>query len=539
MNDYADASVMVVGSGPVGLSVSLSLANLGHRVVLIEAGAMRPDRSNQADSDAEILDVSRHAAMPLAARRGFGGTSALWGGRAVPLDPIDLLQRDWVAHSGWPIAWEALAKWYPAACAFLDCGPAKFEDSGGEVSTALERWCAQPNIGAVKLQQVQSHRNIRAVSQSTVTQIVFDDAGTRAIALDLFSDGVATRIPIRACVVAAGGVETTRLLLNSSTERPGLFGGPDGALGRYYMGHIFGSIADIVFSGRGGDAGFDYAREASGHYFRRRMSLTDRDQNSSRLLNAAFWPEVPAIADARHRSAVLSMGYLALAAPGLGPRLAAPAIRARKLAGGDGRAWPHFANLLRDPIGAASFALGFGAARYLSRIRKPGFFPLNPARRYSLFHHGEHAPNPDSRITLASNRDNTGMLRARIDLRFGSQDADSIVRSAAALSEKLHRSGAARIEYLHPTLELTAAALSQASDGFHQIGGARMSEKPNEGVVDANSRVHGISNLFIAGSAIFPTSGQANPTLTAVALAARLADHLNRVLPSLPPVSGR
>jgi choline dehydrogenase-like flavoprotein len=70
--------------------------------------------------------------------------------------------------------------------------------------------------------------------------------------------------------------------------------------------------------------------------------------------------------------------------------------------------------------------------------------------------------------------------------------------------------------------------LAQAMDGYHQIGTARMDQSERLGVVDTDCRVHGVNNLYVAGSAVFPTSGQANPTLMAVALAARLADHLTR-----------
>ena len=56
-----------------------------------------------------------------------------------------------------------------------------------------------------------------------------------------------------------------------------------------------------------------------------------------------------------------------------------------------------------------------------------------------------------------------------------------------------------------------------------------MSADPRLGVVDASTRVHGVANLFIAGSSVFPTAGSANPTLTIVALALRLADHLKRL----------
>jgi choline dehydrogenase-like flavoprotein len=537
MNDFAANAVTVVGSGPTGLAIALSLANSGIDVLLLEAGGLQTNRAKPSKNDADLADSSRHAPMPMAARRGFGGTSALWGGRAVPFDPIDLEKRDWVDHSGWPISWAELAQWYPAACEFLDCGPAWFDAGRESLDIKLERWSAQPNIGAVHARAIFSHPRIRVEANAIVTRIVLDDDARHAVALDLFREGQTSRVPVRAVVVAAGGVETARLLLNSRVERPALFGGENGPLGRYYMGHIYGSIADIVFTEPRADAAFDYFQDATGHYARKRWAIPSSEQTSHRYLNMAAWPEAPAIADARHRSAVLSLGYLALSAPILGPRLASPGIRARKLEGGDRRTWPHIANVLRDPFAAAAFMGRFAFARYASRVRKPGFFPLNSARRYSLFHHGEHAPNPTSRVSLSAKRDAAGMLEARIDLRFTQQDADSIARGVAEIGEHLQVQGRALLDYLAPEGERAALALSQAADGYHQIGTARMAADPRLGVVDSGARVHGVGNLFLAGSSIFPTSGQANPTLTAVALALRLAEHLKGAFPALRPLS--
>jgi choline dehydrogenase-like flavoprotein len=67
---------------------------------------------------------------------------------------------------------------------------------------------------------------------------------------------------------------------------------------------------------------------------------------------------------------------------------------------------------------------------------------------------------------------------------------------------------------------------------WHHMGTTRMADDPRRGVVDVACRVHGIRNLYVAGSSVFPTSGFASPTLTIVALALRLADHLKLALAS-------
>jgi choline dehydrogenase-like flavoprotein len=122
--------------------------------------------------------------------------------------------------------------------------------------------------------------------------------------------------------------------------------------------------------------------------------------------------------------------------------------------------------------------------------------------------------------------DALGMPRLRIDLRFSDLDADSVVASHQIIDRELRRTGIGRLEYLYPDEERRAQVLAQATDGFHQIGTARMSSDPASGIVDRDCRVHGTPNLFVASSAVFPTSSQANPTLLIAAFSARLAAYL-------------
>jgi choline dehydrogenase-like flavoprotein len=297
---------------------------------------------------------------------------------------------------------------------------------------------------------------------------------------------------------------------------------------------LFGAIADIVFTQPGLDVAFDFVRDASGRYVRRRMTLTGEVQSALGLLNAAAWPEPPPIADPRHGSGILSMAALALAAPVLGPRLSPEAIRRRKLGPGPLRPLPHLGNVARDVVGASRFAAGFLKARYLDPVRLPGFFVPNPGRRYDLHVHAEHAPDPESRVRLTDRRDHHGMPMLHVDLRYGEGDARSAVRTIDELGARLAAAGIARIEHRHPPDQRVAALLAQASDGFHQIGTARMSDDPRTGVVDGFGRVHGFSNLHLAGSAVFPSSGQANPTFLAVCLGLRLARHIAGAWRALP-----
>jgi choline dehydrogenase-like flavoprotein len=115
--------------------------------------------------------------------------------------------------------------------------------------------------------------------------------------------------------------------------------------------------------------------------------------------------------------------------------------------------------------------------------------------------------------------------KLRVDLRHSAQDIDSIVRAHEILARELHdHQRLASIKYKQD--DVYSHVMEQAADGYHQIGTTRMAASERHGVVDEHCRVHGVGNLYVCSSSVFPTSGHANPTLTIVALAVRLADRI-------------
>jgi len=116
------------------------------------------------------------------------------------------------------------------------------------------------------------------------------------------------------------------------------------------------------------------------------------------------------------------------------------------------------------------------------------------------------------------------MPRVRVDWRWLPLDIETVVRALQALASDMAASGIGQLRFSPEGV--AHDMLRDGAYGGHHIGTARMGKTPETGVVDADCKVFGIDNLFIAGSAVFPTSGQANPTLTVLALALRLTDHL-------------
>lgn len=532
--DAQPSDVCVVGSGPAGMTVALELAARGRRVLLLESGGLTADPAVNELSASYIVDERVHDDTRITVSRQLGGTSNLWGARCQPFDAIDFAARDWIGPGAWPAGMaQELAPWYGRACELLSCGEPVFHDPApglvvddGRIDmTRIERFSARPKMQQAHAQALAQDPRIDVRLGCTVVDAQLSGEG-RITALTVCTpDARRIDVPVRQVVLAMGGLETTRLLLALQYRYPALFGGPQGPLGRYYMAHVIGEVSDVTLRDDAVDRAFDFYLDGRGSYARRRFIPSDAEQAQRRLPNVSFWPVVPPVADARHRSALLSTVFLAMSIGPLGRLLMAEAIRRYHAPAGTPRG-PHLANVLRGLPQAVAGSLRFLHQRYAQRPRIPGFFMRNPSRTYGLSYHAEHFPHADSRVTLGSDCDRFGLRRLRVDLRFGREDAQALFRAHELMREWLAATGLGELRYRQPAAQTPDAILACARHGTHQIGTVRMAEDAHHGVVDAQLRSFDIHNLHVASSAVFPTSGQANPTLTLVALSARLASRL-------------
>lgn len=522
----------VVGSGPAGIVFALEAARLGRRVLVLESGGVEPDERQQALSDADIIDPSRHDDMSIAVSRRLGGTSNLWAARCQPFDPIDFEARPGLRENLWPIPYSDIRPYYPAALDYLAAGTDVFHapiagvETGSETFdyTRLERFSNVPAIQKRHAEELEQSQNIDLRLGSTVVEIDLADGIVRNVVVaDV--DGKRHTVPVKTLVLACGGLECTRQLLVLQKRHPELFGGADGPLGRHYMGHLIGEVADVTFSSEAADAAYDFFVDDNGSYVRRRIVPSDASQRANDLLNICFWPIVPPVADARHRSGILSTVCLVFAIAPLGRLLVAEAIRKRHIP--EKLRWlPHLVNILRDMPGTLSFVPRFLHKRYLAKMRMPGFFLRNAGRQYGLSYHAEQTPLSQSRVTLSGAVDRFGMPKLSIDYRFSRADAEAVLRAHQLLASWLEENNIGTVAYRQPEAETVDAILALAGHGTHQIGLTRMAETQRDGVVDSNLRCFGTDNLHVASAAVFPTSGQCNPTLSIAAFSVRLARHL-------------
>lgn len=536
-----DVDLTIIGGGPVGLVTALAAREAGARVLVLESGGMDRDPAIQSQSDDTIDTPGTHHAGPLTTARRLGGAGHLWGGRCVPFDPIDFKGRPWLegCTDDWPITATDLDPYLAQALDYLGAGDPVLEDplpaplhthldtDPTFAAHRLERWTADPRIERRHMAQLRADPGLYVALGCSVCSAKRTGDQITDLGIWTEAEGSIGLLPVGQVILAAGGMASTRFLLAVQAENPALFGGPQGPLGRFYMGHVNGQIADITFEDAALQDAFCYYTDTKGSYVRRRITPSDQTQQDHQLSNVAFWPVVPEISDARHRSGPLSAVFLGLSMPWLGPRLIAQAIRLKHIGPPPYRRLPHLRNLLTDPLGTLGFVPSFIWQRYGARTRVPGFFLRNPGQRYGLEFHAEHLPNADSRITLdPARRDRTGLPHAQVDFRFVQADADPILRAHQALDDWLQRLKLGRLNYRYGSDVPAKGIFEEAKHGNHQIGTLRMGRDASDGVVDHRGRCFDLHNLHVASTAILPTSSQANPTLAAVQLALRTVAHL-------------
>lgn len=531
-----DADVCVVGAGPVGIATALALAERGRGVLLLEAGGVDADAGDQAVYAGQVADPALHPPLDEYRERRLGGSTTIWGGRCVPFDAIDFAARDWIADAGWPIDRATIDPYYFAANRLCEAGDFAYTAdtafdhplppmiagfaSADFSDTTLERFSRPTDFGRRYRRRIERATDIRLLLHANVTEIALAADAGRVERLEVATRGGRrmTVVP-RDTVLAAGGLETARLLLASDTVIPAGVGNGHDVVGRYYMSHIAGTTG--LFRPTGGAAavhhGYDVADD--GTYCRRRLALTPDAQRAHRT--GAFVARLhhPRIADPSHRSGPLSALHLGRA---LVPRQ----FRKRLDPAGSGTL-RHIANVARQAPAVARFGWSMAVARRLSSRKFPSVVVAPPGGVFSLDIHAEQLPNRDSRVTLArDDRDSLGMPRLRADWRYLEADLDTVRTGVALLARDIAASGCGVLEA--DADSVTRDSLRDGAYPGHHIGTARMGTDPRRSVVDADCRVHGVGNLYVAGAAVFATSSQANPTLTAVALALRLADHLGR-----------
>jgi choline dehydrogenase-like flavoprotein len=535
--EVLQAGLCIVGAGAAGISMALELADTSIEVLLLESGGLKPEKDTQSLYAGTVADERLHSPLDTYRQRRFGGTTTIWGGRCMPLDAIDFEQRDFMPNSGWPIDGSSLMPFYPKANRLCEAGDFAYRlseafeqpmrpmidgfESPHFTTDTLERFSCPTNFAARYGRRLQAARNIRVLLHGNVIRVQLDPNGERVRSLAVRTlAGKTLTATAKQFVLATGGLEVARLLLASRDVEPRGVGNRRDVVGRYYMCHVAGTIGALSIRRPLGAVWNGYDVSDEGIYCRRRIALRPETQRQLRIGNFIARLHHPRITDPEHRSAILSLLFLA--------KFVIPYEYGKRLHGGErasfGMWLQHAWNVMVGPFDAAGFAWHMLKDRKLAERKFPSIIIKPKANLFSLDFHAEQQPNPESRVELMTEDDALGVPRLCVDWRYTAVDVETVRRSIALLAEDIERCGVGTLAYDPATIEFEMTRYG--AYGGHHIGTARMGRDLSSSVVDANCRVHGLKNLSIASAAVFPTSSQANPTLTVVALALRLANRL-------------
>ncbi len=541
-----ESDICIIGAGAAGITLALSLRAAGFRTLLVESGGLEPDDGTQALYEGDNRGVPDDD--PAISRlRFFGGATNHWAGWCRPLEPVDFRPPNAADLRVWPISRADLDPYYRAAQTICQLGPYNYDDLSPwlracgltslgldprRLKTELFQVSPPTRFGPVYQSALEQAANVTVLLHANVLEIRADDTGARVTGVRATTlAGPPFDIAAKIVVLATGGLENARiLLLSNSVQKSGL-GNAHDLVGRYFMDHPWMTGA--------GFAAFAKPLPDMRLYFDNTACLgtlifgaitpgTDAP-NSDASNTDARNNDAPKTGEAKNDDARVG-GFRILLSPsrriveGLNSlRVLTKAVET--LHAPPEGFWYHLNNVLTDydAVIDATIKTVFRTRNGPFNLPEPGSGPIVGA---TLDINVEQFPNPDSRVTLSDKRDALGQNRLVIDWRPGAAEKRTIRRGLEALALEFGRLGLGRVH-------ISAMPDGDAWPGTllgsrHHMGTTRMSDDPRTGVVDANCRVHGLDNLYIAGSSVFPGSGFSNPTLTIVALASRLAEELRR-----------
>ena len=480
--------LVIIGGGPVGISLALALARTKIKVLLLESGGMQFDAATQALYAGQETGV-KYYALDATRMRYLGGCTNHWGGWCRPLDEDDFAQRDWLPHSGWPFDRSELDPYFPRAQELIEAGPLLYDKlaketlPGGDLLKLgpggiynsffqFSVWRGNPDhlpthFGERYADDLKRVPNLQVILNANVTALRLGQDPRWVDHLDVATlDGKRFTVAPRHVVLAAGAIETARLLLASNDVATNGVGNENDLVGRYYADHaIPRDTATLVVFGGEIAAFYKTTLDMKGAHFRATLSPTQQFKKDHHVLGSLVTVE--------QRVALDELGAAA--------------------------------------VTTTSAALGVDGSN---------------AHAYSLGCGIELAPDPDRRLTLTSERDALGMPRLKLNVTISDQDFANYREALVELGRQML---AAKTGMIRLDRQSRSEWVSVMDWGNHHMGTTRMNDDPKQGVVDGNCQVHGLANLFVAGSACFPTYGSSNPTLNLIALTLRLADHLKGV----------
>lgn len=469
--------VCIYGAGPAGITLARTLAAKGKLVALIEGGGLEYSEESQSLYDGKSVGNIQDWNAPRTCRlRYFGGASNHWGGRCGIFDPVDFESRDYYGLPGWPIKRDDVLEYLPTALEIVDIPPNALDLAPPLDSTQfhLSQYAlsAPPTrFGQKYLNEIKSSSKIHAYINANLVDITLTENGSSLARTEVrnFKGGNFT-FTASQHVLAMGAIENARMLLNADKQLKNGIGNHSGMVGRCFMEHFNVAYGRFV----------NENPQVMGRLFE--LNPTAALMREHRIGNGVLAFDT--------NSQALMYGRLKV-----------------------------LKEAVRNAICKSDSATAI--SRKFDDFDCPGDGVIS-----SMI---EQSPNPDSRVTLDSERDVFGLRKVKLNWVMSDADRKTIRVLGIEAAKEMARMKLARLQLKDFILD-EHMEIADTGGHCHEMGTTRMSTDPRFGVVDPNSKVHGISNLYIAGSSVFPTGGGINPTLTIVMLALRLGEHMSRLV---------
>ena len=522
-NACLHAEVCIIGGGMAGLAIALELDRQGISTLVLESGGYEPDEKTRDLYRGDSTGIP-YLYSDGCRSRYLGGSSNCWGGWCRPMQAHDFEARPWVQNSGWPISFEDLRTYYTRSHTFLKLGPDNYDTaywasaigrddtrrfplSGEYLTDAISQFSWPLRAGRDYRQKLSESQFITVCLYANVVEIETDPEAVSVTGLQIRTiTGRQFRVTGKNYVLGAGGIENARLLLASNRVSPNGIGNCHDLVGRYFMDHPRVTSGTVIFEKPWTrhmlyDHKFHYQNgriSAFGTNVAAQFCTTPKFQQENGLLNSQVW--------------------FASKFPGDNTPASEAIIRFKhRLERKEKQGYTIAGDLLKLALNPLD-SLGFIACRF--------FQPTWLIKQVKMQAIVEPVPDPASRVTLTQEKDALGMPRVSVEWKLDELVKRTFDQSFALVANELNRIGVATVT-LDPQIEGQPWPSSFEREGtWHHMGTTRMHNSPQLGVVDQNCRVHGMKNLFIAGCSIFPTAGANFPTITLIALALRLADHL-------------
>ena len=515
-----DTDICIIGGGVAGQTLAIALSKYNLKTVILESGER--DFRKDVQTLAEGANIGEdYYPLETSRLRLFGGTAAIWGGRCAELDPIDFEKRDYLPHSGWPFPKSDLDPYYETAFASLglkrpgegrlwsEVGRPQPEFDPKKLDTDL--WVFDENGERFTNLSRDGLEETDILLGATVTEIEVSEQG-EVIALTATAlNGKSIRVVARAFVVAAGAIESARILMAAVPNRPKGLGNDKDILGRFFMEHPHARGGEIIPT--------DLAHA---------LTVLPRALRVEGKRYAAYMRPAP---DLQREVGILNTSI---------------SFAARRRVGEQMEMHRHLTHELKHSLPSSKFwrtlykrAKGLAIKGLEWTDPKSSMLAMKlQGDKVGVFAvvRAEQAPNPDSRIVLGDEVDALGIRKPQLDWQLLDIDRKSVKVLMETLADEYKRLGWGEVI---PSRWLSDESVTWKTDplisahpigGYHHMGGLRMGDSDQTGVVDANCKLFESPNLYVASSGVFPTGGWANPTVTIMALALRLGEHLGQKL---------